>query len=323
MALSLLAAALAVSSATAFIGRPQLSLRRPAASLHAIAPVIICPAQFGTEDDYVELKAALEAAGHPLVVVSPLSRLEWLRIVPSAFTKNYWDCTLQVSPALAFYLEAIDKAVAEVRSTCGEDTPITIVGHSIGGWVARGYLAERPQVLAKVNVLATLGSPNRTPPEGTLWATADQTRGLLRSVNAKWQALGAARPPKTLCVIGRGTSAGIKPLWDDASGRSPLLEGLVALVSYLALCGDGVGVVGDGLIPTAAAVVDLGAADATEVTVVELEDCNHAGFVPTPGLSLQLPKTYEWYGSERQLAKWLPELRTSTLVNRASPLAKV
>jgi hypothetical protein len=179
-------------------------------------------------------------------------------------------------------------------------------------------LAERPQVLAKVNVIATLGSPNRTPPEGTLWATADQTRGLLKSVNAKWRALGVdARPPKTLCVVGRGTAAGlVGTVWDEASGRSPLLEGIVALVSYLALCGDGVGTFGDGLIPTAAAVVDLGGDDATEVVVVELEGCNHAGFVPTPGLSLQLPKTYEWYGSAKQLTKWLPELQTSSPIER-------
>ena len=47
---------------------------------------------------------------------------------------------------------------------------------------------------------------------------------------------------------------------------------------------------------------------ACQVTVVELEDCNHAGFVPTPGASLKLPATYQWYGSTQQLVKWLPEL---------------
>jgi hypothetical protein len=47
------------------------------------------------------------------------------------------------------------------------------------------------------------------------------------------------------------------------------------------------------------------------VIIIELEDCNHADFVPTPGLSLKLPETYEWYGSSKQLLKWLPELRAS------------
>jgi hypothetical protein len=68
MALSLLAAALTVPSAIAFIGRPQLSIGRPSASLHAMAPVIICPAQFGTEDDYVELKVKAKCKnGYPVI----------------------------------------------------------------------------------------------------------------------------------------------------------------------------------------------------------------------------------------------------------------
>jgi hypothetical protein len=64
--------------------------------------------------------------------------------------------------------------------------------------------------VSQVNVIATLGSPNRSPPVGSLWASADQTRGLLRSVNEKWIALGDSRPAKTVCVIGRGTLAEFK-----------------------------------------------------------------------------------------------------------------
>jgi hypothetical protein len=54
-------------------------------------------------------------------------------------------------------------------------------------------------------------------------------------------------------------------VWNEDTRRSPLLEGFLALVSYLALSGEGIGAFGDGLIPTSAAVVDLGTEDASEV----------------------------------------------------------
>lgn len=195
-------------------------------------PVLICPAQFGTESDYDDLALALKAAGHPAVRVAPISRASWLRILPSALTPQYWNNNLEVSPALDFYLEALDQGVADLRRTCGADTKFALVGHSIGGWVMRGYLAERPDVLEKCCVAVTLGTPNRTPPEGSVWAQVDQTRGLLRNVNARWANL--ERKPRTVCVIGRGTEAGVVlQAWDENLGRSPFLEKFIALVFSL------------------------------------------------------------------------------------------
>ena len=51
---------------------------------------------------------------------------------------------------------------------CGAECDVVMLGHSIGGWVMRGYLAEpsrASRVLPRVKVAATLGTPNRTPPE--------------------------------------------------------------------------------------------------------------------------------------------------------------
>ena len=48
------------------------------------------------------------------VCVDFLPRVAWLRIIPSAFTEAYLKSELEVSPALDFYLEAIDK----VRVAC-------------------------------------------------------------------------------------------------------------------------------------------------------------------------------------------------------------
>ncbi len=45
-------------------------------------------------------------------------------------------------------------------------------------------------------------------------------------------------------------------VWDEATSRSPLLESLVALVSYAALNG-GRGGVGDGIVPVDAAAVEV------------------------------------------------------------------
>ena len=199
--------------------------------------------------------------------------LSWLRIVPSVFTEAFFKGELRATPTLNFFFEAIDEAVEKVRRECGEDTEITFLGHSIGGWVMRAYLTERPDVRAKTSNICSLGSPNRSPPSGTVWAEIDQTRGLLKSVNSGWQELDE-RPP-TLCVIGRGTQGGLRlPIWDDEVGRSTALEGVVAASSYLALCGNAFAV-GDGLIPVEAATVEVEGDGAAGVKTLEIEDCNH------------------------------------------------
>ena len=51
--------------------------------------VIIAPAQFGVPKDYDDLSALLRQRGHA-VACAPLSRLSWLRIVPSVFTEAFF-----------------------------------------------------------------------------------------------------------------------------------------------------------------------------------------------------------------------------------------
>jgi hypothetical protein len=76
----------------------------------------------------------------------------------------------------------------------------------------------------------------------------------------------------------------------------------VAAGSYLALGGSCLGVAGDGLIP-----VDTALLPGCRHAVVP--GCHHAGFVPAPGPSLQLPPSYEWYGSAGLLDAWLPAVQ--------------
>lgn len=274
-----------------------------------LRPVILCPAQFGTAEDYEDLKSDLKSRGFALYP-APLSRLDWLRIVPSTFTKEFFTAELRPNKTLGFFYEALDKALARVEADFTPDVPIAVLGHSIGGWVARSYIGEvlaQDARLKRIRSLVTLGTPHNAPPEDSWLAAVDQTRGLLSFINKEFPSGFPLQSSAVTCVAGTGTRApsSIQGLldglgdkvWDEKMSRSKLLEQLVALASYLPLSGEALGVEGDGLIPVGTAVMP-GCAS------VVLEDCNHADFVPTPGKSLKLPDTYKWYGSPEFIDQW-------------------
>ena len=210
---------------------------------------------------------------------------------------------------LGFFYEAIDAALVEIeRDFPGQQ--VSFLGHSIGGWVARSYIAEvRGEEVAKVNVasLVTLGTPNNSAPADSPVAALDQTRGLLKYINDNFPSGWPLDRKRVACVAGKGTSApselsslldlSSERIWDKTRGRSKLIEETVALASYLPLCGEALGVEGDGLIPVQTALMP-------DTSHVVLEDCNHASFVPTLGRSLLLPETYKWYGSEGLIDEW-------------------
>lgn len=267
--------------------------------------VIIAPAQFGTPKDYHKLVSDLLQRGHPSVRVAPLSRFDWLKIVPSVFTKAFWLGELRPAPTLRFYFEALDEAFADVGD--GED--VALLGHSIGGWVLRAYVAARPGNGAKVRRLVTLGTPHNPPPSG-FFSAIDQTRGLLSYINANCP----PDPAVVTCVAGDATwTPTIFDLfqrrpWEEAQRRSPLLESLVSLPSYAVLAGSGdpFQIKGDGLIPVQTALL----AGCPSIVV----DAHHADFVPTALESIKLPETYPWFGSDGILDAWADAL--------AMPLAK-
>ena len=122
-------------------------------------------------------------------MVCPLTRLDWLRIAPSALSPAFWQGELRPTPTLDFFYEALDAAFAE----CAGDE-IAVVGHSIGGWVARAYLGERG---VSVRACVTLGTPHNPPPASSAVAGIDQTRGLLTYINSNFPA-----EPSLTCVAG-------------------------------------------------------------------------------------------------------------------------
>lgn len=92
-------------------------------------------------------------------------------------------------PSPQFYYEAIDRTLQEIK----EKHPgqgVHLVGHSIGGWVGRAWLAEGCSPADRDNVLSltTLGTPNTAPPDDAEgpWTAVDQTRGLLKSINSRF-----------------------------------------------------------------------------------------------------------------------------------------
>jgi len=275
-----------------------------------LQPVVLCPAQFGTAEDYAELKETLAKQGFALYP-APLSRLDWLKIVPSTLTKEFFTAELRPNKTLGFFYEALDQAMAAVDDDFGAEAAVAFLGHSIGGWVARSYIGEvlgEEVAKKRVRSLVTLGTPHRPPPSDSPVSALDQTRGLLTYINERFPSGAPLDPANVTCVAGRGTkvspsvealweTAGNK-IWNETENRSALLEEVVAFASYLPLSGSTFGVEGDGLIPVDTALME-------GCQSVVLDDCNHADFVPMLGESLRLPKTYQWYGSDGFIEKWI------------------
>jgi alpha-beta hydrolase superfamily lysophospholipase len=75
--------------------------------------------------------------------VAPLPRTEWIKVAKQLPTKQFLNAELDVRVTLDWYFEALEKALCELFAVVGcddEDVQVCLVGHSIGGWVARAYL---------------------------------------------------------------------------------------------------------------------------------------------------------------------------------------
>lgn len=187
---------------------------------------MLCPAQFSTDKDYIPLITELNRRGHPVFPVR-LSWLDWISIVKSAFTSDYWKGTLPLQPTVDFYTKEIGRQVSKI------DGDYSILAHSIGGWVSRGYLSDAPpNVSGRCRSIVTLGTPHKSPPPSSLVSKLDQTRGLLDDVNARKKVPGI----KYTSVVSRRVKGGFRGV-----------DEILALSSYFALQGAGKGMEGDGI----------------------------------------------------------------------------
>jgi hypothetical protein len=121
-------------------------------SINKKVSVLLCPAQFCVPADYEEFfdnlrktRAAHIANGENLPAigtcrVSPLPRTEWIKVARQLPTRNFLEATLSAKTTLGWYFEAMEQALSEIYAIEGTDVNVCIIAHSIGGWVARGYL---------------------------------------------------------------------------------------------------------------------------------------------------------------------------------------
>lgn len=103
--------------------------------------VLLCPAQFCVPLDYTELLDTIQTQHTDVDIVAtrvaPLPRTEWIKVAKQLPTKDFIDANLSVKRTLDWYFDAIEEGLAELFI---EDVEICMLGHSIGGWVARAYL---------------------------------------------------------------------------------------------------------------------------------------------------------------------------------------
>lgn len=135
-----------------------------------------------------------------------------------------------------------------------DNVEFALIGHSIGGWVARAWLSEwtSPKIKEKVTSLITLGSPHQPPPSSSFFSSADQTRGLLTYINTNFP--GAFEPKVAYTSVISSAYTGELPSLKSSS-LSPLFLSLLAFASYSLLSGEGTSS-GDALIPISTATLD-------------------------------------------------------------------
>jgi len=255
---------------------------------------IIFPAQLGTKDDYKGLEAVLSTLSNGTLTAytAPLERINWpVGLLPSFFSSNYVSGTLKPNEVLGFYFNRIDEAIARAYlDNLNEERELefVLVGHSIGGWIARAWLSGHAPIYIRdrVRSLITLGTPHKAPPSGSALDKFDQTRGLLSFINDNYP--GAFDPRvKYVSVIG-----------SEVTGQLNVFNptSLLAYVSYLFLSGKGL-IAGDGIIP-------IEASELSGANSVVCQNVRHTNYIPTLlGRSINLP--WKWYGSEDIVQQWI------------------
>jgi len=112
--------------------------------------ILLCPAQFCVPEDYQLLWDELRKQHHHYLqtsttiigttLVAPLSRTDWIQVAKALPTSAFFNGRLPVHSTLDWYFDAIEQGISQILAKDGPDTNICIIGHSIGGWVARAYL---------------------------------------------------------------------------------------------------------------------------------------------------------------------------------------
>ena len=137
-------------------------------------PLVILPGFGNDMKDYISpngfpergLTYILEERGIRSKVV-PIERSNWGNIAKGIFLSNFWSGTCSPSELYGFYFDAVDRTVREAAAAY--DSRVILVGHSAGGWLARGLLGSGNWAGSNtfasdlVAGLVTLGAPHLPP----------------------------------------------------------------------------------------------------------------------------------------------------------------
>eukprot|EP00979_Chaetoceros_neogracilis_P013742 scaffold4037_cov265-Chaetoceros_neogracile.AAC.24 len=278
--------------------------------------ILICPAQFCVPADYEKLISLLRSKSPNISSgrVANLPRTEWIKVAKQLPTPAFFSGNLNNAKTLDWYFDAIENGLAEIYAEEGNDVNVCLIGHSIGGWVARSYLGGLSQsstsvyreTMERCSSLITLGTPHRAPES----ALVDQTRGLLRAVEQRTECSVEGLGEKGISVTCVGSIA--------VQGRiiTSDLEEIVATTSYLPLVEDWTkitsGIKGDGIIPEDLAFMEGSNRVIVEKCTITGNNVRHAHVLPTPynlwdpyAPSISLPEDFCWYGSEGVIDSWV------------------
>ena len=316
--LALLFVLLSLANAFQAPSNPFSFLFKDIASSSDRISILVCPAQFCVPVDYdvlfENLKNELGEDRLGACRVAPLPRTEWIKVAKSLPTQDYLDGTLKNHKTLSWYFDAMEVALKEIFDEEGPDAKVCLIGHSIGGWVARAFLGGLSESSSPVAMLAqtrvtsfiTLGTPHSSPDD----ALVDQTRGLLKEVENTAACSSSALKARGIAVTCVG-GAGLKGTFFTSN-----VEEFVAATSYFPLLGrldDSIR--GDGIIPTDLVFME------DPARTIQLESCpetgdlvRHAHVLPTPwnlldGSAASISLPFTWYGSESIIGEWAKYVR--------------
>ncbi|XP_050385200.1 uncharacterized protein LOC126801780 [Argentina anserina] len=174
-------------------------LSSPSSSSSSYRPAVVLPGLGNNTADYQKLEVTLRGYGVS-TVVAKVARIDWLRNAAGLVDPNYWRGTLSPRPVLDWYvLMRVDEAVKEAKELA-QGGPLSLVGHSAGGWLARLYMEEYG--ISDISLLLTLGTPHLPPPKGVS-GVIDQTRGLLYYVEKNCSKAVYTPELKYVCIAGR------------------------------------------------------------------------------------------------------------------------